>query len=537
MLKEIVCSKFKQGRIEFHKGLNVVLGDELGSNSIGKSTFLMIIDYVYGGKDYVMKSTDVQRNVGNHIIKFAFSFENKMYYFSRNTNDTEFVDVCDEQYNITDRIPIEQYTDKLKKLYGFEEKEVKFRDVVGRYTRVYGKENLNEKRPLDVVHNEKAGQPINALLKLCGLYGAIQELEELAREKSAKYMAFKNAQDYQFISNIKVKQRKGNDKLIDKLEEEKETIAYELSNNLLDMDSEKAGMILSLKRELAEYNRKLRLQNSKLQSLQDNLQGNRIINESDLADLKDFFPEIKLRRLEEIQKFHIEIDSVLKQEILEEIQHIESFIELLQQNKEQVEKKIKEISEIPNLSRTILFKFAEIQKEIEELESQNNYYDNRVILHKEKQDADARKDIMRSQQLAQLQNMLNIEMAKLNNEIYNGEKIPPTISFNKNQYIFETVDDTGTGTCYRGVILFDLSIMKLTCLPFLVHDSVLLKQIEDVAIEKILELYNASEKQVFIALDKVWSYSERSQAILKSNRVLQLGTNGDELFGRSWSKK
>jgi hypothetical protein len=253
--------------------------------------------------------------------------------------------------------------------------------------------------------------------------------------------------------------------------------------------------------------------------------------------LKDFFPEIKLRRLEEIQKFHKEIDSVLKQEIMEEIQHIQSFIELLQQNKEQVEKKIKEISEIPNLSRTILFKFAEIQKEIEELESQNNYYDNRAILHKEKQYADARKDIMRSQQLAQLQNMLNIEMAKLNNEIYNGEKIPPTISFNKNQYIFETIDDTGTGTCYRGVILFDLSIMKLTCLPFLVHDSVLLKQIEDVAIEKILELYNASEKQVFIALDKVWSYSERSQAILNNNRVLQLGTNGDELFGRSWSKK
>ena len=253
--------------------------------------------------------------------------------------------------------------------------------------------------------------------------------------------------------------------------------------------------------------------------------------------MREFFPEIELRRLEEIQKFHKEIDSVLKQEIKEEIQHIENFIQLLQQDKEEVERKIKAISEIPNLSQTILFKFAEIQKKIEELGSQNNYYDNRVILHKEKQDADERKDLMRNQQLAQLQNMLNIEMAKLNNEIYKGEKIPPTISFSKNKYIFETVDDTGTGTCYRGVILLDLSIMNLTCLPILVHDSVLLKQIEDVAVEKILEIYNVSEKQVFIALDKVWSYSERSQAILEDNRVLQLGTNGNELFGRSWSKK
>ena len=51
MLREIICDKFKEKKIEFYDGLNVVLGDEQGSNSIGKSTFLMIIDYVYGGKD------------------------------------------------------------------------------------------------------------------------------------------------------------------------------------------------------------------------------------------------------------------------------------------------------------------------------------------------------------------------------------------------------------------------------------------------------------------------------------------------------
>lgn len=75
MLREIICDKFKEKKIEFYDGLNVVLGDEQGSNSIGKSTFLMIIDYVYGGKDYVMKSVDIQRNVGTHIIKFSFVFK------------------------------------------------------------------------------------------------------------------------------------------------------------------------------------------------------------------------------------------------------------------------------------------------------------------------------------------------------------------------------------------------------------------------------------------------------------------------------
>lgn len=71
MLKEIICDKFKQKRVEFHRGLNVVLGDDQGSNSIGKSTFLMIIDFVYGGKDYITKSEDIQENVGIHTIKFV----------------------------------------------------------------------------------------------------------------------------------------------------------------------------------------------------------------------------------------------------------------------------------------------------------------------------------------------------------------------------------------------------------------------------------------------------------------------------------
>ena len=51
MLTEIQCDKFikygqPRGKIHFHKGLNAIIGDDNGSNSIGKSTFLMILDFV-----------------------------------------------------------------------------------------------------------------------------------------------------------------------------------------------------------------------------------------------------------------------------------------------------------------------------------------------------------------------------------------------------------------------------------------------------------------------------------------------------------
>lgn len=206
-------------------------------------------------------------------------------------------------------------------------------------------------------------------------------------------------------------------------------------------------------------------------------------------------------------------------------------------NKENVAKKIKEISDAENLSQVILFKFAEIQKQIEMLNVQNSFYDRKEILENEKKDTEERREAIRNQQINRMQNMINIKMEELNDIIYGGTKVAPTLSISKNQYVFETADDTGTGTCYRGMVLYDLSILQLTCLPILVHDSVVLKQIEDIAIEKILEFYDKSEKQIFIALDKVSSYSTKSQEILKRNRVLQLGIEGNELFGRSWSKK
>ena len=76
MLIEVMCDKFTshgkpRGRISLHAGLNTILGSDSGSNSIGKSTFLMIIDFVFGGDDYVEKLADVQTEVGEHRICFS----------------------------------------------------------------------------------------------------------------------------------------------------------------------------------------------------------------------------------------------------------------------------------------------------------------------------------------------------------------------------------------------------------------------------------------------------------------------------------
>ena len=76
MLHEIYCEQFHQKRIVFNPGLSVVLGTNTGDNSIGKSTFLLIVDYVFGGSTYA-GATDIIENVGPHDIYFSFVFITK----------------------------------------------------------------------------------------------------------------------------------------------------------------------------------------------------------------------------------------------------------------------------------------------------------------------------------------------------------------------------------------------------------------------------------------------------------------------------
>ncbi len=537
MLFEIICDQFKQKRIKFHANLNTVLGDDIGSNSIGKSTFLMIIDFVFGGKDYILKSTDIQRNVGRHIIKFCLIFDNKKYYFLRNTDDLENVSKCDDKYKIISNISLTEYCNFLKGKYNIKLSDISFRDIVGRFSRIYGKDNLNEKRPLDIVHNESAGAPINALLKLFDMYNVISELELLVKQKESELSAFKNAQKYKYVKSIGKRQYIVNLKEIDAINKEKEKISQDLDNSLLDLDSIITDEVMKLKQSLSLAKRQRSRYYSQLTVIDNNIKETSNLKSEQFDDLLRFFPNANIKGISEVEKFHQEIRTVLMSELKDKKDELSRLISISQIEVDEIEKNIKEIVQIPNLSKTILAKYSNLQKRMETLENENNAFLKLDSLTISRDDAKLRRDSMKLEQLHQLQNTINAKMLTINDYIYSGKKNAPIITFDKNQYTFETTDDTGTGSSYKSMVVYDLSVLEMTALPILIHDSVVLKQISDEAIEKILFKYKESDKQIFISFDKKTAYSLESQKILKETKVLALSSNGNELFGRSWSSK
>lgn len=138
MLSEIMSDEYvsngnKRGRIKLHPGLNTVLGGKQSDNSIGKSTFLLAIDFCFGGDAYCT-ATNLQTRFSNvrHTVKFAFDFNGRMEYYSRGIVTPTEVNKCDSDYNVLETIGIKEFREHLFQQYRIDLPSITFRDVVGR---------------------------------------------------------------------------------------------------------------------------------------------------------------------------------------------------------------------------------------------------------------------------------------------------------------------------------------------------------------------------------------------------------------------
>ena len=549
MLREIRCDKFRtfddkpREPIKFHPGLNAVLGTNDAKNSIGKSTFLMIIDFVFGGRDYVQKCTDVQQMVEGHTIEFCFEFDDGLHYYSRNTVNTTKVNRCDEHYNVIDTISADKFCKELAKGYHVDESLSSFRGMINPYFRVYQRDNLDEKAPLEVAKKGKSEAAINELLKLFGLYNLVMEykIQEKANEEQKDIYA--NSIKYDLIKKINAREYKANQKRIIELQEEIEKLeksSEESDLSLLGIENPKIiEQIGELKEELRKTNRKLSKYKSQLRVISDNRRNSVISVDSDIELLREFFPDADIKHIQEIEQFHHKIQEILTDEFSDAEAQLRALINIAQDDQALLEKEIRDLGVSKDFSTQVFRTYAKLRNELDELQKVNDAHE------KLKEHGDAIKEAKENtkaalkDERARLQKMLNDKMGELNSYIYNDDSESPviTIAEDGKSYEFFTPYDSGAGTSCKGLILLDLSILEMTVLPALIHDSDIHKRIEDYSFGKILDLYQDSGKQVFIAMDRQETFSPEIAEKLEKAKVLYLSGNGNELFGKDWKKK
>lgn len=535
MLKGIICEKFKQPKITFHKGLNTILGSQFGDNSIGKSTMLMIIDFVFGGSDYMTKSLDVHSNVGKHEFKIHFVFKNTDFYFVRNNTKPNIVFECDENYNSHAEMGLDEYKEFLANKYAI--KDLSFRDCTSLYSRIYGRDNLNEHEPLNVRQKMSDEKAILTLVKLFGNYKMIQSYENICSEQKNKLSSFQKAQKYNYIPSLSAIEVKKKKQELESLNKNIIELTNKYDQSFADVNSSLSEAAIDIKNKLAITRKQKTKEETRLLAIQRSRSEESVITRENFEELKAFFPSVNIKKLESIELFHKSINKVLKKEQDDEIKALKSKIEILEKDILSLEEDLKSMLNTTSVTKAILKNFTYLQKQKETIENQISFYEQKKALENSKKVAEENYENMLQTEENKIQSIINSEILKINEKIYGSEFKSPSLSLQKTSYSYYTPDDSGTGTNYKNLIVLDFSILNLTQLPYMIHDSILLKQIADNAIERILELYNNTTKQIFISLDKQTSYTKKTQEILDSSCVLTLYPNGGELFGRAWNRK
>lgn len=543
MLVEMSSSVFKEkGKvrppIRFKKGLNVVLGKEDGENSIGKSSAMLAIDFAFGGKTYA--SSDGVKHMGHHVINFAFQFDGDVHHFFRSTAQSDKVFLCNEKYEFREEWELHQFTDWLKVKYHIDFPDLSFRTTLSSFFRIYGKDNTDERRPLRGIRGQNMQKSIDMLVKLFNRYIDIEPRKQGFDEATKKLEAYRAARKYRFVPDLVggAKQYEENVTAIRDLEMQLNTLIIGQSEKHSAEDIAKSQQKAKLMQYKLQIETDIQSAERRLKLVEMSLEYGLYPTEADLSALAEFFPNVNLRKLYEVEKYHQKLAVILDKQFAEERSAVTTQIAVLQEQFAQIKQQIADMGYIGDLSKEFLDRHAEIKGRIDALRAQNEAYRTLVDLQESKKIADRLLKEGIRHILTEIQDEVNAKMKAFNDSLFTDRRQAPHLVFHEyNSYTFETPDDTGTGSNYKGMVLYDLAVLNLTALPAIAHDSLILKNIGDGAVDGIMQIYAQSDKQVFIAFDKQSAYKPMTQEALQNNCVLQLSDNGFELYGESWNKE
>lgn len=534
MLKTLKCNAFeKKETIFFNKGLNIIKGDKAASNSIGKSTFLMIIDFILGGSNYLSHDGGAISIKGNHTFEYSFDFDDDNYYFIRKTDDSDNIYLCDPTFQELDKITIDKYRKFLKEKYKLNDISNSFRDIISLYIRVWGRENLNPKMPLESFSKETQESSVNRVIKLFKKYFLIEESVKLYKETNSDSTALNRLLNKEYIKKITKPKYDENKRLISQLNQELEGMKKELEKGMLNFEDIKNKSLLEKFEMRKNLTQKKSLIDIQLKNLEKAKLKKTSISVEILDKIYDFFPNINKNKLIDIELFHSNLSQVLKSQINSSLKTLKDEKNIIIDEIEVYNNKINNLQNETKVAPETIERLGLITTALETLKKENKNYDLKIDLSAKVKEYKEDKIKKKVHILDEISGQLNYKIKEVSKEI-SKKLISPSINFTEKGYKFETAINTGTGKAYDNFIIYDLAILELTELPLLVHDSILFKNIELLGTENILNKYNKfKEKQIFISIDEITRYADDTQKLILDTTVISVSKE-KPLFGINW---
>jgi len=535
MLVELRSDQFQEKSIRFHSGLNVVLGDSSATNSIGKSTLLMVIDFIFGGETFLEHNKDVVRELGDHDYNFSLKFGDATYYFRRGTFKPDLIYTCNDKYEEKQPLSIEEYKTFLYSQYLLTDIDLSFRSIVSLFSRIWGKENLDVKHPLHSFKSQNSSECITNTIKLFKLYGSINTLSENAKRKGEESSTIGKAFKEGLIPRISKTQYNNNLSTISEIHHEIEDIKKNLAKyaiNIAEVANKEVMQLKTTKDSLLSERFSIEC---RLARVGKDLSQNRNVTSKNLSPLIKYFPNVNLDKIEEIESFHSKITKILRAELKSTENDLKDSLQYINSEIKKIDEKLASIiSNIENPS-IIIDRVYELSKSYSGTSSEIQYFETDTKIKAELKDA---RDLLSTEKLrilAKITDVVNDKIRRYVTKIYNEDRRSPTLHLGQNSYTFEVIEDTGTGKAYSNLILLDLAFLEATALPFLIHDSILFKNIQNDAVAELIALYESIGKQTFIAIDEIEKYGKEAEQKLKKYKVLEL-SNNKVLYIKDWRK-
>ena len=554
MLVEIKSEAFKgkgitDGTITFHKGLNTIIADETANNSTGKSSFLLAIDFAFGGSSYVSNEAKIVENVGHHILKFTFRIKGKDLYFSRSTQTPNEVSICNSDYAEVERISLTDYCKLLAEKYELQDALTSFRGAISPYFRISHK---SSKTLADFLKGNKQAADRNCIIcfeKLFNRFNEIEETKKKADDAKKANDTFSEAIRRNYIpssvkseSDLKETQEK-----IEKLKSELSEISSKNDEQLINFDIKNAEHLRELEHKYKSISaRKTRLEN-KIVLTENSLEGISAPTTEELTVLQSFFPSVNVKKVYAVEKFHESLCTVLKTQLTDEIQYLKMQLNQTILDFESIKTEYEKALPNGTLSKSAFDDYGKKYLELQRLyDSIENFKKSQLIAaedDKAKQSLNTKEiDILNS-----ISSSINSNMVKLNAKIQNGKWKNPVLKFSLpkttnakgiSKYSLESGNDMGDGTESANIMMFDLSVLKLSKLPAIAHDLFVRNELDDERKEDCIRLYaEETEKQIFTVFTTLKNYSSELQKLIEDSKVLNLFVNGGELYGTNeWVK-
>lgn len=543
MLKIIKCDAFVSdlSTLTIKPGLNTIQGSSLGSNAIGKSTFLWIVDFVFGGQKYAKIAQDVKKHIsGDLTVYFVFDFDGKLRYFYRKPEDYQKVFECTADWRtIIDEMEIKKYQEMLRVSYNLDRPGLTFPGLMEHFFRIYGRGNANEWHPMksDKDTNDSAEDFLLILFDYGRLLGEIANIEQVLNIKNHEAFLKSSMQTVDY--NAK---REENQAAIKAMRERLDRLLRKDGGEVefadLGLDTKTIETVANLQKELRQITRQYESLRSQLAAVENNLSASMTERAEEFAALKRFFPHANMKAFEDIERFHHQLRVILKEEMNDEIAHLQPMVTFYEAEIKQLQDRIQESGITRSISEKIMSQCVSARLRLEELQTEAEQIDHDEELQNERITR-----LARLQELAdQHKNAINdVEQtvsdlaAKINAAITSGKEKAPVLNLSSKELPFGTEDNTSEGTAFKNLVIYDLCLARSCPVPVLIHDSNILKKIDDAYLEPILLQYQQTGTQVFIVMDKVDSVPAGAQKILDETTLMYL-RDGHELFGHSWSK-